>query len=174
MLSDGVGMRKGGSPDRPLVPPVPSPFTSVLYSAERGLPRRQKLRAPMHAVNIGKRPGRLRASQVGNSRRHVANSNLFSAMEVIAEWRAKFSESPEHPRRGRNDLGLRDGSDVCDPSAPVMLDAHIDHVAIAVRRYEAAIPFFVDALGGAFLFGGENAAQGFRWAQFRFPNGGKI
>ena len=55
-----------------------------------------------------------------------------------------------------------------------MLDAQLDHVAIAVHSYPASIPFFVDALGGTFLFAGENKHQGFRWAQFRFPNGGKI
>ena len=55
-----------------------------------------------------------------------------------------------------------------------MLDAQIDHVAIAVRSVAAAKPLFVDALGGEFLFAGENTSQGFRWAQFRFPHGGKI
>ena len=55
-----------------------------------------------------------------------------------------------------------------------MLDAQVDHVAVAVRSVAAAVPLFVDALGGEFLFAGENSSQGFRWAQFRFPNGGKI
>ncbi len=55
-----------------------------------------------------------------------------------------------------------------------MLDAQVDHVAVAVRSVAAAAPLFVDALGGEFLFAGENSSQGFRWAQFRFPNGGKI
>jgi len=55
-----------------------------------------------------------------------------------------------------------------------MLDAQVDHVAIAVRSVAAAIPLFVDALGGEFLFAGENKSQGFIWAQFRFPHGGKI
>jgi methylmalonyl-CoA/ethylmalonyl-CoA epimerase len=55
-----------------------------------------------------------------------------------------------------------------------MLDAEVDHVAIAVRDVGAAVPLFVDALGGEFLFAGENHSQGFRWAQFRFPHGGKI
>ena len=55
-----------------------------------------------------------------------------------------------------------------------MLDAQIDHVAIAVHNVGAAVPLFVDALGGEFLFAGENRSQGFRWAQFRFPHGGKI
>ena len=55
-----------------------------------------------------------------------------------------------------------------------MLDAQVDHVAIAVRSVAAARPLFVDSLGGEFLFAGENKAQGFRWAQFRFPHGGKV
>jgi len=55
-----------------------------------------------------------------------------------------------------------------------MLDARVDHVAIAVRSIAAAKPFYVDALGASFLFAGDNRGQGFRWAQFRFPNGGKI
>jgi methylmalonyl-CoA/ethylmalonyl-CoA epimerase len=55
-----------------------------------------------------------------------------------------------------------------------MLDAQVDHVAIAVRDIGAAIPLFVDALGGEFLFAGENLSQEFRWAQFRLPQGGKI
>jgi methylmalonyl-CoA/ethylmalonyl-CoA epimerase len=55
-----------------------------------------------------------------------------------------------------------------------MLDAQVDHVAVAVRSVAAAVPLFVDALGGEFLFAGENKSQGFRWAQFRFPHGGKI
>jgi methylmalonyl-CoA/ethylmalonyl-CoA epimerase len=55
-----------------------------------------------------------------------------------------------------------------------MLDAQVDHVAVAVHSIASAVPLFVDALGGAFLFAGENRSQGFRWAQFRFPQGGKI
>jgi methylmalonyl-CoA/ethylmalonyl-CoA epimerase len=55
-----------------------------------------------------------------------------------------------------------------------MLDAQVDHVAVAVRNIGSALPLFVDALGGEFLFAGENLSQGFRWAQFRFPNGGKF
>jgi methylmalonyl-CoA/ethylmalonyl-CoA epimerase len=55
-----------------------------------------------------------------------------------------------------------------------MLDATIDHVSIAVRDLSRAIPFYVETLGARFLFAGERADQGFRWAQFRFPGGGKI
>jgi len=55
-----------------------------------------------------------------------------------------------------------------------MLDATLDHVAIAVRSFAAALPFVVDALGGSFLFAGEQPAQGFRWAQFQLAGGGKL
>lgn len=55
-----------------------------------------------------------------------------------------------------------------------MLNAQLDHVAVAVRAIRAAIPLFVDTLGGEFLFAGDNEEQGFRWAQFRYPGGGKI
>lgn len=55
-----------------------------------------------------------------------------------------------------------------------MKDARLDHVAIAVRNMRAAIPFYTDALGAAFLFAGEQKQQEFRWAQFRLPGGGKI
>ena len=55
-----------------------------------------------------------------------------------------------------------------------MLDAQVDHVAIAVHNIAAAKPLLVDALGGVFLFAGENRGQGFIWAQFRFPHGGKV
>lgn len=53
-------------------------------------------------------------------------------------------------------------------------DAQLDHVAIAVHDIGRAIPVYADALGGRFLFGGDNDAQGFRFAQFKFPNGGKV
>jgi methylmalonyl-CoA/ethylmalonyl-CoA epimerase len=55
-----------------------------------------------------------------------------------------------------------------------MLDATVDHVAIAVRDMRRSIPFVMDALGASFLFSGERLDQGFRWAQFRFPGGGKM
>jgi methylmalonyl-CoA/ethylmalonyl-CoA epimerase len=53
-------------------------------------------------------------------------------------------------------------------------DAQLDHVAIAVHDIARAIPIFVDALGGRFLFAGDNEQQGFRFAQFGFPHGGKV
>ena len=55
-----------------------------------------------------------------------------------------------------------------------MLDATVDHVSIAVRDLRAAIPFYAETLGASFLFAGERHDQGFRWAQFRFPGGGKL
>jgi methylmalonyl-CoA/ethylmalonyl-CoA epimerase len=55
-----------------------------------------------------------------------------------------------------------------------MLDAKIDHVSIAVRDMRTAIPFYTETLGASFLFAGERSDQGFRWAQFQFPGGGKL
>lgn len=55
-----------------------------------------------------------------------------------------------------------------------MIEGAIDHVAIAVRDIGHAMPLFVDSLGGEFLFAGDNRHQGFRWAQFRYPHGGKV
>lgn len=55
-----------------------------------------------------------------------------------------------------------------------MRDASLDHVAIAVRSIASALPLYRDALGATFLFGGDQQAQGFRFAQFRFPSGGKV
>lgn len=54
------------------------------------------------------------------------------------------------------------------------IGAAIDHVAIAVRSIPDALPLFVDALGGSFLFAGDQIDQGFRFAQFRLPGGGKV
>jgi methylmalonyl-CoA/ethylmalonyl-CoA epimerase len=50
----------------------------------------------------------------------------------------------------------------------------VDHVAIAVRSIADSIGFYVDTLGARFLFAGDQNDQGFRWAQFAFPEGGKI
>jgi len=55
-----------------------------------------------------------------------------------------------------------------------MLDAAMDHTAIAVRSIAAAVPLVRDALGGRFLFAGDVPARGFRWAQFQLPGGGKF
>lgn len=53
-------------------------------------------------------------------------------------------------------------------------DAKLDHVAIAVHDIVKAAPVFVEAFGGRFLFAADNSEQGFRFAQFALPLGGKI
>src|SRR5439155_3280540 len=58
-------MRK---PRRPLVPPVPSPFTGVLYSANGANRRRRKLSVRAFSVNIVKRPGEFEGALVRASR----------------------------------------------------------------------------------------------------------
>jgi methylmalonyl-CoA/ethylmalonyl-CoA epimerase len=60
--------------------------------------------------------------------------------------------------------------EACGPS---MLDTQVDHVAIAVRDIRAAMRMYCDLLGARFLFAGDNP-RAYRWAQFRFPNGGKV
>lgn len=55
-----------------------------------------------------------------------------------------------------------------------MIDAQLDHVAIAVRDIRRSMRLFVDALGARFLYAGDNQSQGFRWAQFLLPQGGKF
>jgi methylmalonyl-CoA/ethylmalonyl-CoA epimerase len=55
-----------------------------------------------------------------------------------------------------------------------MIDATLDHVAIAVRDIRASMHLYSEILGAPFLFGGEAHKQGFRWAQFRLPGGGKF
>jgi methylmalonyl-CoA/ethylmalonyl-CoA epimerase len=58
--------------------------------------------------------------------------------------------------------------------AALVEGAKIDHVAVAVRDLAAGARLFRDVLGGAFLFGGDVEPQGFRFAQYRFPGGGKV
>jgi len=53
-----------------------------------------------------------------------------------------------------------------------MPDLQLDHVAVAVHSIKAALPLFRDALGGEYLMG--NDQDGWRWVQFRYPNGGKV
>jgi methylmalonyl-CoA/ethylmalonyl-CoA epimerase len=50
---------------------------------------------------------------------------------------------------------------------------HLDHVAVALRSIKAALPLYRDALGGEYLMGGD-AADTWRWVQFRWPGGGKV
>ncbi len=56
----------------------------------------------------------------------------------------------------------------------MLIDAKVDHVAVAVRDMRRAMPLWVDALGARFLFAGDRIDQGFRWAQFALPGGGKV
>ena len=55
-----------------------------------------------------------------------------------------------------------------------MFDAQLDHVAIAVRDIRASMHIYCDVLGATFLFAGDQDDQAFRFAQFRFPGGGKV
>lgn len=57
------------------------------------------------------------------------------------------------------------------PDAGVL---RLDHVAVAVRDVRAGAALFGGALGGRFLFGGDNDHQGIRVAQFALPGGMKI
>jgi methylmalonyl-CoA/ethylmalonyl-CoA epimerase len=50
----------------------------------------------------------------------------------------------------------------------------LDHVAIAVHSIRDALPLYRDLLGGEYHQGGESVANGFRWVQFAYPDGGKI
>lgn len=56
----------------------------------------------------------------------------------------------------------------------IMIDATLDHVAIAVHDIRASMRLYSEILGAPFLFAGEAHKQGFRWAQFRLPGGGKF
>ena len=58
------------------------------------------------------------------------------------------------------------------PAVPDKPDLQLDHVAVAVHSIKAALPLFRDALGGEYLMG--NDQDGWRWVQFRYPNGGKV
>src|SRR5919197_2707668 len=55
-----------------------------------------------------------------------------------------------------------------------MIEGLVDHVAVAVHDIRTAMHLFVETLGGSFLFAGDNPGSGLRWAQFRYPHGGKI
>lgn len=48
-----------------------------------------------------------------------------------------------------------------------------DHVAFAVRDLVATADFF-QALGGAFIGGGDNRRMGFRWFQYMLPGDTKV
>jgi hypothetical protein len=59
----------GKRPDQLLGPPVPSPFTDVLYSAERGVAC-AKLRTRIDGVNNGKSAGECSSLQVQHVRKN--------------------------------------------------------------------------------------------------------
>jgi methylmalonyl-CoA/ethylmalonyl-CoA epimerase len=50
----------------------------------------------------------------------------------------------------------------------------LDHVSIASHRIASLIPLIRDVLGARYLMGGDETAQGFRWAQFQFSGGGVL
>jgi len=50
----------------------------------------------------------------------------------------------------------------------------LDHTALAVHSIQQAAKLYKDVLGGEYLFGFEVAREGFRFAQYRYPNGSKI
>ncbi len=61
-----------------------------------------------------------------------------------------------------------------DHGLPLVRDAVLDHVAIAVRDLAAAAHVYRDVLGGRFLYGADVAPQAFRFAQYRLPSGAKF
>ena len=50
----------------------------------------------------------------------------------------------------------------------------LDHTALAVHSIREAAKLYGEILGGVFLFGYDQSKQGFRFEQYRYPNGGKI
>jgi methylmalonyl-CoA/ethylmalonyl-CoA epimerase len=63
---------------------------------------------------------------------------------------------------------------VSDAGLPFVRGARLDHVAVAVHDAADAAKLFRDVLGAEFAGFGDNTAQGFRWVQYRIPNGGKV
>ena len=59
-------------------------------------------------------------------------------------------------------------------SLPFLQGARLDHVSVAVHDAGEAAKLFRDVLGGEFAGYGDNVEQGFRWVQYRVPNGGKV
>ena len=53
-------------------------------------------------------------------------------------------------------------------------DVKFDHTAHAVRSIESAARLYRDVLGGVFLYGRDDHERGFRFEQYRYPNGSKI
>lgn len=54
------------------------------------------------------------------------------------------------------------------------LDATFDHTAVAAPRIRDVLPIYRGLLGGVYLGGGDNVANGYRTLQLRYPNGSKI
>jgi methylmalonyl-CoA/ethylmalonyl-CoA epimerase len=125
-----------------------------------------KVRTTRGRVNIGKTPGRYSTSLVRALRavdEKAAESRNFFARAARASSRANAHRA--NVLLGRARIGTL---------ARAMLDATVDHVAIAVRDMRAAIGFYTNTLGASFVFAGDMPEQGFRWAQFGFPGGGKF
>ena len=49
-----------------------------------------------------------------------------------------------------------------------------DHTALCVPRIDDALPLWRDLLGGTYVMAAELPDKGFRFAQYAYPNGGKI
>ena len=143
------------------------PLSPAFSTQPLGIAQVAKVRTKRRRVNIGKRPGerrrwtRFRRSD-DRARVHIDGMN-FSVV-----------------RDAERNTELRVRAPMWNAAAPirrsetVIPDAKIDHVAIAVHDVARAIPIYADAFGARYLFGGDNTRQGFRWAQFTFPNGGKV
>ncbi|ETK31396.1 VOC family protein [Microbispora sp. ATCC PTA-5024] len=54
------------------------------------------------------------------------------------------------------------------------LNAAFDHTAVAAPRIRDLLPVYLDLLGGAYVGGGDNTANGYRTLQLRYANGSKI
>jgi methylmalonyl-CoA/ethylmalonyl-CoA epimerase len=63
---------------------------------------------------------------------------------------------------------------VSDPKLPFVEGAQLDHVAVAVHDAAESAKLFRDVIGGELVGFGDNVEQGFRFVQYRFPNGGKV
>ncbi|MHC1560990.1 VOC family protein [Actinomycetospora sp. C-140] len=71
-----------------------------------------------------------------------------------------------------SDLPQADATTAAIPPEAGVL--RMDHVAVAVRDLREGVALFATALGGRFLFGGDDDRQGIRVAQFALPGGMKI
>jgi methylmalonyl-CoA/ethylmalonyl-CoA epimerase len=69
---------------------------------------------------------------------------------------------------------VRDPLDIGGLDLPLVRGAKIDHVSVAVHDAAVAAKLFRDVLGAEFRGFGDNQEQGFRWVQYRFPEGGRL